>query len=235
VSGAAARPARTGRRAERTRAAILAAAEGLFAERGFAATRLEEVAERVGIRRASIVYHFRDKRELYEAVLGDLFSGLLERTRAALEAPGPLAARIEAAVSAWVEYVGRRPSLARLLLREVADGAAASETALPAHTRPFVELVQRVLAESRGDPLLARGPFEAAHVASSIAGATVFFVAALPTLVPDLGFDPLGPEGLEAHREQTLRITRRLLGTAGPRPARGRGAEEDGHGRVRRS
>lgn len=230
MSGAGARPAR---RAERTRAAILEAAEVLFAERGFAAARLEDVADRVGIRRASIVYHFRDKRELYEAVLADLFSGLFERTREALEAPGPLAARIEAAVSAWVGYVGRRPSLARLLLREVADAAVARETALLAHTRPFVELVQRVLLGSRDDPLVARGPFEAAYVASTIAGATVFFVAAMPTLVPDLGFDPLSAERLEDHREHVLRITRRLLGTRGPRPARGRDAEEDRHGRTR--
>ncbi|MGH7287017.1 MAG: TetR family transcriptional regulator, partial [Myxococcota bacterium] len=53
-------------KALRTRAAILAAAEAVFAERGFAAARLEDVAARVGIRRASIVYHFRDKRELYD-------------------------------------------------------------------------------------------------------------------------------------------------------------------------
>ena len=50
-------------RAERTRASILDAAETCFAERGFSATRLEDVAEAVGIRRASIVYHFRDKRK----------------------------------------------------------------------------------------------------------------------------------------------------------------------------
>jgi AcrR family transcriptional regulator len=244
VSSAAPRQARTTPRAERTRAGILAAAESLFAERGFTATRLEDVAERVGIRRASIVYHFRDKRELYDAVLGDLFSGLLGRTREALDAPGPLPARIEAAVSAWVDYVGSRPSLPRLLLREVADASAAHETALLAHTQPFVELVRRLMEESRDQPFVVHGPFEAAHVASSIAGATVFFVAMLPTLVPDLGFDPLSPQGLEAHREQTLRITRRLLGMGGPRRASGarvaasrrrRAAEEDRHGPVRRS
>jgi TetR/AcrR family transcriptional regulator len=54
--------ANLGARAIRTRAAILDAAEALFSERGFDATRLEDVAERVGIRRASIVYYFKDKR-----------------------------------------------------------------------------------------------------------------------------------------------------------------------------
>ena len=54
-----------------------------------------------------------------------------------------------------------------------------------------------------------------AHLASTVAGATVFFVSAMPTLFPALEFDPLSREQLEAHRSQVLRITRRLLGVPG--------------------
>ena len=114
-----AQSAPTGPRAERTRAAILEAAEDLFAERGFDATRLEDIAERVGIRRASIVYHFRDKRELYDAVLTDVFGGLYQLLSEVLGGPEPLPERIEAGVSAWVDYVGGRPTIARFILREV--------------------------------------------------------------------------------------------------------------------
>ena len=94
------RAASHGSRAEKTRAAVLDAAEDLFAERGFDATRLEDIAERVGIRRASIVYYFKDKRELYDAVLASVFGGLRDRIRAALASQAPLPERIEAAVGA---------------------------------------------------------------------------------------------------------------------------------------
>ena len=57
----------------RTRAEIVAAAERHFAERGFEATRLEDIAAEVGIRRAAIFYHFGDKQELYAAVLDEVF------------------------------------------------------------------------------------------------------------------------------------------------------------------
>jgi len=203
-------------RAERTRAAILEAAERLFAERGFDATRLEDVAEQVGIRRASIVYHFRDKRVLYDAVLGGVFGDLLDRTEAAFAAPGPLAERVEAAVAAWVDYVGTRPAFARILLREVADAGGGAAN-VQAQIEPFTALVRRVLAASQDDPLLRDARVDPAHLASTIAGATVFFVAAMPALVPDRGFDPLAPDQLAAHRAQVLRITRRLLGTRGHR------------------
>ena len=169
-------------RSERTRAAILKAAEGLFAERGFASSRLEDVAERVGIRRASIFYYFPDKSALYDAVLANALGDLLVRTSAALRARGSLSARIEAAVAAWVETLGARPTLARLLLREAADGTPESPPALLRHTQPFVELVQRVMDESAGDPLLVAPPIDPIHLASTIVGATVFFVAAMPEL-----------------------------------------------------
>jgi len=209
-------PERFSARGLQTRAAILQAAELAFASAGFAATRLGDVADEVGIRRASLVYYFKDKRELYDAVLEDLFAGLSEAIRPALSTPGAMETRVEAAVSAWVDYVGARPSFARLLLREVADAVPGHSPPLLRHTRAFSELVEKVMAESQGDPLLEHPPIHPAHLASTIAGATVFFVAVIPTLVPNLGFDPLGSDQLDAHRGEILRITRRLLGTPEP-------------------
>jgi TetR/AcrR family transcriptional regulator len=206
-------------RAERTRAAVLEAAEAVFAEKGFAATRLEDVADRVGIRRASIVYYFKDKRELYHAVLASVFGGLLARIAEALSRPDPLPARIEAGVGAWVDYVGARPSIARLILREVADATPGSRPAVLEHTQPFFELVRKQVYEREDAASASLTPIDPVHLASTIAGATVFFVAAMPTLVPELALDPVSPRRLAAHREEVLRIVRRLLGTAGPRKA----------------
>ncbi len=207
-------------RAERTRAAVLEAAEAIFAEKGFAATRLEDVADRVGIRRASIVYYFKDKKELYHAVLASVFGGLLVKIEEALTQPDPLPARIEAGVGAWVDYVGARPSIARLLLREVADAAPGHSPAVIEHTRPFFELVRKQVFERDPAQLARLSPIDPVHLASTIAGATVFFVAAMPALVPELALDPLSPKHLAAHREEVLRIVRRLLGTKGPRSPR---------------
>src|SRR5512140_1041927 len=119
-----ARPAHEpGPKAERTRTSILEVSEQVFAEKGYAAARLEDVAARVGIRRASMVYYFRDKRELYDAVLSDIFGELLDRYQGALTGRAPLPARIEAVVDSWVGYVAERPTVARLLLWEAADGS----------------------------------------------------------------------------------------------------------------
>ncbi|MBW2242736.1 MAG: TetR/AcrR family transcriptional regulator [Deltaproteobacteria bacterium] len=198
-------------KAERTRAAILASAERLFAERGFRGTRLEDVAAAVGIRRASIVYYFRGKAELYDAVLGDALGGLLDQLREALVAEGSLGERIEAAVSVWVAYLGGRPNLARLLLRDAVEAEPGSAPGVVAHTKPFRALAESMVDQAGAASSSASG-IDAAHLASAIAGATLFFLGAMPALVPDLEFNPSSPEHLEAHRQELLRITRRLLG-----------------------
>jgi TetR/AcrR family transcriptional regulator len=203
---------RTLLRSERTRAGILAAAETLFAERGFAETRLEDVAAAVGIRRASIVYYFADKPALYDAVLADVFGGLLARIEPVLITSEPLAERAVAAVSAWIDYVAARPSTARILLREVADGRDGHEPPLVRHTRAFYELIGRVIAQNPADPMAAAPPVEPVHIASLVAGWTVFFVAAMPALLPGTNFDPLATEQLAAHKREVLGTVRRLLG-----------------------
>jgi TetR/AcrR family transcriptional regulator len=208
------RPPRTNARSERTRAAILAAAEALFAERGLAATRLEDVAATVGIRRASIFYYFADKAALYDAVLADVFDGLLARIEPVLVSRVPLAERAVAAVSEWIDYIAARPSTARILLREVADGRAGHEPPLLRHTRAFHELIGRVVAIDPGDPMALTPPVDPVNLASLVAGSTVFFVAAMPALLPGAHFDPLAEEHLAAHKREVLGTVRRLLGVA---------------------
>lgn len=56
---------------ERTRSRILDAAGKVFAEQGFAAARLEEIAENAGYTRGALYYNFADKDELFLAVLDD--------------------------------------------------------------------------------------------------------------------------------------------------------------------
>jgi TetR/AcrR family transcriptional regulator len=213
VSQAELRP-RPNARSERTRAAILAAAETLFAERGFAETRLEDVAAAVGIRRASIVYYFADKAALYDAVLTDVFDGLLARIEPALVTELPLAERAIAAVSEWIDYIAARPSTARIVLREVANGRAGHEPPLLRHTRAFHELIARVLASSPDDATALVPPVDPVNLASLVAGSSVFFIAAMPALMPGSDFDPLAREHLAAHKREVLGSVRRLLGIA---------------------
>lgn len=70
------------------REAILAAALDEFSKRGFAAARLEDVAQRADVAKGTIYLHFADKEELFQelvrTMLGPLVANLLELSAADL-------------------------------------------------------------------------------------------------------------------------------------------------------
>jgi AcrR family transcriptional regulator len=66
-------------RSQTTRAALIAAARGLFAERGYAGVGTEEIVRTAGVTRGALYHHFTDKRELFEAVYEQVEVELAER------------------------------------------------------------------------------------------------------------------------------------------------------------
>jgi TetR/AcrR family transcriptional regulator len=160
-------------RGEDTRRAILRAAETVFAERGYAGSRLEDVAVAVGIRRASLVHHFADKQRLYVALLDDLFDGLLDGYRAALAGPGPLTERFLACLDVWVERVESRPGLLRISLWEMARASPAEAVPLASRVQPIVRLLTDAVREGQSLGLFHRD-IDPVEVVMSVAGTTAF-------------------------------------------------------------
>jgi AcrR family transcriptional regulator len=86
-----------GARAEQsgaTRAALVAAARELFAERGYADVGTEEIVRRARVTRGALYHHFEDKKDLFRAVHEEL-EGELAQTIGAQLAAGDLASALE--------------------------------------------------------------------------------------------------------------------------------------------
>lgn len=95
------------RKSDRTRERILDAAAAAFRERGFAATRLSDIAERANLQAPSLYYHFPSKEDLIEEVLAHAVIRTFERVQQAVsEVPGddPVG-RLRAAIETHIEMV----------------------------------------------------------------------------------------------------------------------------------
>jgi len=100
-------PAKGKSKSALTRERILDAAAASFRERGFAATRLSDIAERAELQAPSLYYHFASKEELIEVVLAlGVERTYAEVKRRVSEAPSddPIG-RLRAAIGAHVEMV----------------------------------------------------------------------------------------------------------------------------------
>jgi TetR/AcrR family transcriptional regulator len=207
------KPVRRRSRGLRTRAEIVAAAERHFAERGFEATRLDDIADDVGIRRAAIFYHFGDKQDLYREVLEEVFGDLGR----GLPAGGSAVERIEAALTSWIDFVAERPNVARLILREAANAQPGKTTPFTRAGRGTGDWFRSAIAEGVASGEL-KPQIEPYRFMSLMFAIAVFHFAAMPWLTLNEPIEPWGPDELEKHRREILQIARGMLGIEpGPR------------------
>lgn len=117
------------RRSDARPAELMAAALRLFAERGYAGTRLEDVAANAGVSKATVYLYFENKERLFEAVIRETVTPRVEQANALIDA-----------------FEGSTPNLVRTLLtllESLLDG-------------PFPAVIKLVIAESGNFPQLAR-------------------------------------------------------------------------------
>jgi AcrR family transcriptional regulator len=122
------------RRKDARPAEIIAAAVESFAERGFAATRLDDIAARAGVTRGTLYLYFSSKEELFKAVVRQLIV--------------PILATREEMIAASTEPTA---DLLRKLILSVPDALAGS---------PIPAIPKLVIAEARNFPDLAQFYFD---------------------------------------------------------------------------
>ena len=206
VSSVTPLPRRTTLQADETRELILGAAELRFAATGFYPTRLEDIAEDVGITRTAVIYHFQDKETLYNAVLEKLFTQLNDRISAALDSSLDLPARVEAAVEAWLDFAGARPTLMRLFMREVAGSEGGLRPEVQQFVDPmFARLVGTLDEGCRTNTFRAIDPVQ---FWSILAGASMFFIMDAPLLA-----NAETVARLDTYKQELKRVARHMLGT----------------------
>ncbi|MDX1733669.1 MAG: TetR/AcrR family transcriptional regulator [Halioglobus sp.] len=172
---------------------ILDAAEDLFAEKGYSATSLGEVADRVGIRSPSLYNHFKNKEALYQAVL--------ERLLADFSAPlmelenGPVT---NDRVMYWLETIVRQhhanPNLARLLQHAALSGGPHTNELIDRLFRPM--FAPRVEIEGQSISLFEDTGLQPWAV-MAFNNLVMSYVTMAPMYRDLLGQDPFGEEALE--------------------------------------
>lgn len=129
----------------RTHAKVLEAARVLFAERGYDAATIRDIAKGAGMSTGAVFANFQDKSELFEAVLAENLAGTLEAFQAAAKADGRTAERLTSALSVgYHRGLDHLPLVQAIFARAWFQPEDANERQR-AMAKPFVESIAGIL------------------------------------------------------------------------------------------
>jgi AcrR family transcriptional regulator len=103
--------------AEATQTALLDAARDLFAARGYAAVPTEEIVQRAGVTRGALYHHFRDKQDLFRAVVEKLEQETVEKIASAAFSEADPWLQQQTALGAFLD-VCLEPDVQRIILTD---------------------------------------------------------------------------------------------------------------------
>lgn len=207
-------PTRSGRgrrqdRSERSRAAILAAAERLFAGAGLAGARTEGIAAEAGVNKALLYYYFKSKDALYEAVLEKHAREFYERATAILDSGGRPGEIVLAYVGMHFDFAAARPNYPVLIQRLSMSGGRPLERLARKYSAPLARRLLEVI--ERG---IRSGEFRRVspqHVLMSLAALTGFYFVMAPLTRTILKFDPYSAGNIRRRRSEVLEFIRHGL------------------------
>jgi AcrR family transcriptional regulator len=127
------------------RDAILDAALDEFSARGFAATRLDDVAKRADVAKGTIYLHFKDKESMFQELIRSKMAPVVGTLEATFAADLPLRLVIDKAIDVFVRevYGSHRKDLIRLIISEGPRFPALAELY-------YREVLSRILKSVRG-------------------------------------------------------------------------------------
>jgi len=170
------------KRGKKTREKILKVATKLFAKYGFAGTSMDEIAERVGIRKASLYHHFSSKQEIYEELIKRVFAEIIKIFQVSFSS-GDILKDAENFISKIMNFILQNEDYVKILLRELLDEN------LP--VKQFaLEYVPKIL--SFGSEILERGRKEGIfkenvdpiQLSITLTGAIIIYFVLRPVIEP---------------------------------------------------
>jgi TetR/AcrR family transcriptional regulator len=193
-------------RPEESRAAILEAAAGEFAEHGIAGARIDAIARAAGVNKALLYYYFKDKETLHRAVLDDVVARMESAALRGLESDLAARNKILAYVGEYFDFIASNQIYARLMQHEMMRTGERRSARIENLSRTYFKRIYERLREllHRG---IQQGEFrkvDPTYFILSMNAMIVFYFSSARAMKRILRFDPTVPERIAAGRAAVL-------------------------------
>lgn len=100
---------------------ILEIAREHFVQKGFAATRMQEIADEANINKAMLHYYFRSKDKLYREVVSHTMASVVPRFSEAMEFQGPFWEKVDLIISKYITVLLDEPAFPFFIMSELSQ------------------------------------------------------------------------------------------------------------------
>ncbi|MDD5168003.1 MAG: TetR/AcrR family transcriptional regulator [Syntrophales bacterium] len=132
---------------QETNSRIIDAAMDVFSEVGFNGARVDDIAERAGVNKATLYYHIGDKMALYTSVLHNVISYSAELIGQEIaSAPSP-EEKLRIYIRGFAHAVEKNPRMAPIMLRELASGGQSLPGVVARDMARIIGVITAILEE----------------------------------------------------------------------------------------
>jgi len=183
---------------------ILAAAVGVFAEKGFEGARTDEIAAKAGVNKAMIYYYFKSKENLYTVIVETLFGKvylILSEHLARVDVKSPIDG-ILSFIDSHVDFIYGHRIFVKVMVWDLARGGAIVSRVAGKIMRDKTTQIIAIFDKAAREGYLR--PINPKHLLVSIMGMILFFFIAEPVVRVMWGEEPITPEHI-AERKKEIR------------------------------
>lgn len=157
---------------------ILSAARALFAENGYNATHVDEIARRAGVNKATIYYQIGDKDTLYAHVIHQVIGNIAQIVAAAVAEKSDPEEKLAAYINNMADAVDKNPEIPPIMMREIASGGAHLPRVVVEDISSILGILIGILEEGKKKGVFAETVPFLIHM--MIMGTILFYKGALP-------------------------------------------------------
>ena len=152
---------------------IIQVARELFAQKGYSAVSMDEIAKRVGIKKASLYYHFKSKDEIYRTIIQKAIDEVLKILEVSFSGENIVEEAKNFSVKIH-EFIFENKDYVKIMAREIIDGNISPKEISQKYIPIVLKFGVKILEEGQKKGIFRRD-VDPNHLAFTIAGAILIY------------------------------------------------------------
>jgi AcrR family transcriptional regulator len=197
-------------RSKVTREMILGVAEEVFAEKNYNGATMKDIADRLGIKKPALYYHFKNKDDIYRSLILSIYERLEEKVREPFKMGRNFKEKIKALITNLVDFWAEHPRFPNIITQEVlSKGDLVYSELIPRFWMPmFQDSISELKKGESGYPANLDVPL----LVINIFGMSAFYFFVGPILNKITGEDYYSADKIEKLKKEILDLVFKGIG-----------------------